>query len=569
MASYHISSMEQFNFSKPEEWPQWITRFERFRQASGVASKSEQSQVNVLIYSMGQKAEDLFQSFRLSEDDGKSYKKVKEKFDEYFTVRRNTIHERAKFNTRRQGETESVDHFITDLYALAKYCGYGELQDELIRDRIVVGIRDSRLSEKMQLEPDLTLEKAVTLARQSESIKTQQPTVRGEALQESTIEVVKTGKSAQSKVQARHQQQRNSSQQVKCGRCGKQGPHNRAQCPAKDSTCYKCGKTGHFKSVCRSTMTKSSVRTVETNNDNFLGTIHSSEVSTVEESKWTRTLTLNQRNVEFKIDTGADVTVIPKSFYSKNQDGPLQPAERLLTGAGQQPLEVQGQFVGHLTYNNSVTEQNIFVIQGLSKPLLGRPAIEALSIVSVVEPIITVDSVVQKFPQLFEGLGKLKDNYSIKLMTNCEPYALTTPRRVAIPLLPKVEAELQRMLQLGVIEKVEQPTEWCSGMVVVPKANGNVWICVDLTKLNKSVQRERHILPSVEQTLAQISGAKIFTKLDANSGFWQVGLSHESSLITTFITPFRRFCFKRLPFGITSAPEYFQRRMHDILSGLK
>ena len=292
-------------------------------------------------------------------------------------------------------------------------------------------------------------------------------------------------------------------------------------------------------------------------------------MSVVETNKWTKTLNLNQRDIVFKIDTGADVTVIPESCYRSKQDGPLQPAERLLTEAGQQPLEVQGQFVGNLRYNNFETEQNIFVIQGLSRPLLGCPAIEALAIVSVLEPILTLDNVVEKFPRLFEGLGKLKDNYSIKLQNNCQAYALTTPRRVAIPLLPKVEAELQRMLQLGVIEQVNQPTEWCSGMVVVPKPNGSVRICVDLTNLNKNVQRERHILPSVEQTLAQIGGAKVFSKLDANSGFWQVELSHDSSLLTTFITPFGRFCFKRLPFGITSAPEYFQRKMSDILSGLK
>ena len=105
-------------------------------------------------------------------------------------------------------------------------------------------------------------------------------------------------------------------------------------------------------------------------------------------------------------------------------------------------------------------------------------------------------------------------------------------------------------------------------MVVVPKQNGNVRICVDLTKLNQSVCRERHILPSVEQVLAQIGGAKVFTKLDANSGFWQIKLSKESALLTTFITPFGRFCFNRLPFGITSAPELFQKRMAYILAGL-
>ena len=125
------------------------------------------------------------------------------------------------------------------------------------------------------------------------------------------------------------------------------------------------------------------------------------------------------------------------------------------------------------------------------------------------------------------------------------------------------------MEEMGVISKVEEPTEWCAGMVVVPKPNGKVRICVDLTKLNESVCRERHILPSVEQTLSQISGAKIFSKLDANSGFWQIELAKESAKLTTFITPFGRFCFNRLPFGITSAPEHFQRRMSEILSGLE
>ena len=120
---------------------------------------------------------------------------------------------------------------------------------------------------------------------------------------------------------------------------------------------------------------------------------------------------------------------------------------------------------------------------------------------------------------------------------------------------------------MGVISKVEAPTEWCAGMVVVPKSNGKVRICVDLTKLNESVCRERHILPSVEQTLAQIGEAKVFSKLDANSGFWQIDLAPESAPLTTFITPFGRYQFNRLPF--TSAPEHFQRRMNQILEGLE
>ena len=94
------------------------------------------------------------------------------------------------------------------------------------------------------------------------------------------------------------------------------------------------------------------------------------------------------------------------------------------------------------------------------------------------------------------------------------------------------------MEQLGVITKIKEPTDWCAGMVAVPKPKGKVRICVDLTKLNESVRRERLILPSVEQTLAQIGGAKVFFKLDASSGYWQIPLEPESSKLTTFITPF-------------------------------
>ena len=179
MASYRIQTIENFDFAKPDEWPRWIRRFERFRQASDLVSKSEEVQVSTLVYSMGDKAEDLLQSFNLTEADTKKYLVVREKFESYFVKRRNTIYERARFNRRKQENNETVDEFITDLYRLAENCGYGALQDELIRDRIVVGIRDGKLSEKLQMEAELTLESAVTLARQSESVKKQQPEIRG------------------------------------------------------------------------------------------------------------------------------------------------------------------------------------------------------------------------------------------------------------------------------------------------------------------------------------------------------------------------------------------------------
>ena len=105
-------------------------------------------------------------------------------------------------------------------------------------------------------------------------------------------------------------------------------------------------------------------------------------------------------------------------------------------------------------------------------------------------------------------------------------------------------------------------------MVAVPKKSGAIRICVHLKRLNQCVMREVHPLPKVDNTLAKLSGARFFSKLDANSGFWQIPLSQKSRLLTTFIMPFGRFCFNKLPFGILSAPEHFQKQMSNILKGI-
>ena len=118
---------------------------------------------------------------------------------------------------------------------------------------------------------------------------------------------------------------------------------------------------------------------------------------------------------------------------------------------------------------------------------------------------------------------------------------------------------------LEVISRVNKPTPWCAAMVVVTKPSGAVRICVDMKPLNENVLREVHPMPKVDTTLAQLTGATIFSKLNANSGFWQIPLAKES---TTFITPYGWFCFNKLPFGILSAPEVFQNHMDDILTGL-
>ena len=216
------------------------------------------------------------------------------------------------------------------------------------------------------------------------------------------------------------------------------------------------------------------------------------------------------------------------------------------------------------------------MVDRLKSNLLGLPAITALHLAVRTDSLqsqsagdLNGDIIQKKFPQVFQGLGTLAGEYHIQLHPDAKPHAIFTPRHVPFPLRSNVAEELDRMEKAGVISKVTEPTEWCAGMVVVPKKSGKVRICVDLKPLNQSVLREVHPLPKVDDTLAQLSGAKVFSKLDANSGFWQIPLSQPSRLLTTFITPMGRYCFNKLPFGISSAPEHFQRRMSEILAGLE
>ena len=124
-----------------------------------------------------------------------------------------------------------------------------------------------------------------------------------------------------------------------------------------------------------------------------------------------------------------------------------------------------------------------------------------------------------QFIALFSGLGTLNGEFQICLKPDATPFTLHTPRNIPLPLRKKVKEELSCMESLGVISKVDVPAPWCAGMVVVPKKDGTVRICVDLKPLNTAVLREAHPLPKVDETLAQLSGAMVFSKLDANSGF--------------------------------------------------
>lgn len=529
MDTFNIQPPEPFDFTKPLDWTKWIRRFERFRLASNLSTNSEENQVNTLIYCMGDEADDVLRGLKLSEDDLKVYKKVKDGFHNFFVVKKNVVYERARFNMRKQEANETVDAFVTALHALAEHCNYGPLHDELIRDRIVVGLADTKLSERMQMEKDLDLEKAINMARQSEEIKRQQNTRRTEAssvMQMEASSVDRLIKKRQKNEKPRYTNQRNSGARPcqhaqnkdkdssQCYKCG--GPsHPKNECPA-DAKCHGCGKKGHYQRVCRNKTVVECIEEEEEKNSFFLGSV------SCENTMWTADVEIKGKMLRFKLDTGADVTAISESDVKGLFAGMpvLQKPEKPLLGPGKIPLEVAGFTKMQLTYRSKQTEEKVYVVKNLSTPLLGLPAITALGLLLRVDSI-TMDFLKVNYPKLCKGLGNIQRAYHIKLKPNAVPFSLKTPRRIPLPLMGKVKEELQRMEELGVIRRIEEPTEWCTGIVVVPKKNSQgLRLCVDFTGLNKYVCQEKYVLPSVDQSLGMLAGARVFSKLDANMGFW-------------------------------------------------
>ncbi|UYV70783.1 K02A2.6-like [Cordylochernes scorpioides] len=573
-----ISSMEkryqeQFNFNNPNEWPNWIKRFERFRKASELKSKKEEEQVNALIYILGEKAEDALISFNLTEIEINNYETVVKKFEEHFIGKRNVIFERAQFNRRYQQDGEAVEEYIRVLHKMAENCNYGSLKEEMIRDRIVVGVKNLQLSEKLQLEPNLTLERAIQAACQTECVKQQQTILRSTTTQAANVDQVyekklpprrfnstngKGDASKKSKFQKWSKPEKSG-----CIRCGASKFHPYKDCPAKEVKCHKCKKVGHFAKVCYN---KTVGQVTQGDDYHFVGNIYENGQNS---NDWKVYVKVDKIKILFKMDTGADVNIIPQEIYFKNfAHKKLCKPDIQLLGPRQVKLHVIGKFTALIEKDGRSIPGEIFVVPQLMQPLLSGKACESLNLIKILQSIEKRNSLnpFEEYPKLFTGLGTLQGSYTIKLKDESQPHAIYTPRRIPIPLLNKTKEQLDQMVEKGVIEKVEQPTDWCAPMVIVPKPSSNdLRICVDLTALNKFVKREHYPIPSVEYTLAQMGGAKLFSKLDANSGFWQIPLSEESSSLTTFLTPFGRYRFKRLPFGISSAPEVFQRKMSNLL----
>ncbi|UYV75493.1 hypothetical protein LAZ67_13000401 [Cordylochernes scorpioides] len=326
--NYNCVAPEPFNFSNPGDWPKWIRRFERFRQASGLINNPENEQVNMLVYCMGDNADDIL---------------------------------------------------LSSLHSLAEHCNFGMLHDELIRDRIVVGVRDRALSERMQLDTDLTLVKATLMANQLESVKEQQSSL----YQQDSIDQIKKmpnhikeTKRHEPKIRQFKSNQLGGSSHG-CTRCGNSNNHDWKNCPAMNSYCSKCKKKGHYAKVCRSEAINEIKSEIA-----FLGSVEDNS------KKWIVPIKVNNRQINFKIDTGADVNVLPLQYYYQSfQRIKLEKSDKILQGPNGIPLETVGMIHVKLQNIGQHLNSKIYIVDKLKQPLLSGETSEKLNIVRMIQQL--------------------------------------------------------------------------------------------------------------------------------------------------------------------------------------
>ena len=161
----------------------------------------------------------------------------------------------------------------------------------------------------------------------------------------------------------------------------------------------------------------------------------------------------------------------------------------------------------------------------------------------------------------------LKTSYCIELKDDVTP-VIVPPRKIPVALKNRLKEELTKMEDMGVIEKVEKATDWVNALVVAEKPNGKLRICLDPRPLNKAIKRQHYRLPTSEEIFSMMTGAQVFSKIDASNGYWQIPVDERSSDLLTFATVFGRYKFKRMPFGIHSASEIFQREMGKVIADI-
>lgn len=547
------------------------------------SDSDENKKVHTLLTAIGEKAMNKYNHFNLSENDKQTCEKVIKAIRNFLKGKKNVIYERAVFNSTCQHEEESFDEYLIKLQELIETCEYGAFRDDLLRDRIVIGIKNRDIRKKLLTKPDLTLEQTIDICK----------------IDEVTVQRLKNLEQDESKSINKIEKK----QFLKiCKFCGNKHKFIKGSCPAYGKNCNKCGGKNHFEKVCkrekRKNMNKTNKKIKEIINETD-DSENLDEDDTQEQISEIRKILDNSSNggnvkaeldfiinkklvkVTCDIDTGANVCIIGyKQLGNLFKDVKLKNSNHKLYGIGGNEIQVVGEKT--ITCRHGKTNYDIIfqVVKINHGPLLSANACSKLGLIKfcnmvkmenskhdIYELEKEAESIVEKYKDVFQGYGCLEGEVDLDLDRTVQS-VIQKARRIPVHLRERLKQELDSLVKNKIIAKVEKHTDWVSNILLVNKKD-KLRICLDPIPLNKALLRPRMQFTTIDEILPELGKAKVFSTMDAKKGFWQVKLSETSSNLTTFWTPFGRYKWLRMPFGIAPAPEIFQNKMYSVLNGLK
>lgn len=550
--------------------------------------KSDAEKCSYLLLWIGETGRDIFNSWTdLKTEDETKIEKLCKRFKDHVQPKTNVLLARKKFYERTQEENETFDRFATAVRNMGKECGFKpEVLDEMLRDRIVFGNNKPRLTEKFLREGSaLTLPKAIELGQSMEfSINFTKKQDEIHAIHQNPTRFVAGG---------RPNGNFGNGNRGPCSYCGK--THQPKRCPAFGKRCDFCGIENHVSSMCRkrganqrSERTGKVYEVREPENRNEMAAawdqpadevlyLDSLDEDTAANREWRVSLPVNNSKVNFKLDTGASCNVLPLKVLKRVDYKPrLTRSQTKLVSYSGHPLKTLGKTTLLLERHERYIPVEFHVIDDEVTPLLGLRTCVELSLVRRLDTVgedqgeHSTEGILDSYDDVFDGLGKVKGHqYKINIDFTIPP-VVHPPRRVPHALRDKLKNELDRMEGMGVIEKVNYATDWVNSIVVVDKPDKqSVRVCLDPKDLNKAIRREYHPMRTIEEVAAKLSDASFFSVLDASHAFWNLELDPASTDFTCFNTPFGRYKYLRLPMGLSSSPEVWQRTMEHVFEGIE
>ena len=558
-------------------WRQWLNDFDTFLLASGI--RDNRRKRALLLYQAGSRVREIFAQLPdTGEDD--DYSAARTKLTEYFEPQKNTRYEVYKFRQTRQEVGETLDTFYTRLRKLSVNCEFADADFE-IEEQIIIGGLSSRIRKKALREPEYKLKDMLLDGRRDEMSEFQARDI--ESKDETPIT---------NRVRA-DTQFKKSNKASKCGNCGGAW-HPKDKCPAQGKTCRKCSKNNHFARVCRSSAQDNQQKPEKPKfrKQNTVKPLHHSETDSSDEEYVyavkqkstgcpTAKVYIGGSTIQIMIDTGASINVLDYEAFEKLNGIKLQPTKvQAFPFNTKQPVHFKGKFETLVESKKKYCLATFYVMKEQKAGcLLSANTAQELGLISLnlsqVHSSNTTDdnvrAIIDEYKQVFEGLGKLKDD-DVKLNIDNEaiPQA-QQPRRIPFHIRKKVKDALKELQHQGIIEPVpaNQPTPWLSPIVAVPKKDGSVRICVDMRMANQAINRVRYPIPTVNDISLDLNGAKYFSKLDLAQAYHQLPLAEESRYITAFSTHVGLYRYKRLAYGVNASAEIFQHALQQNLQGIK